>query len=101
MDFAGFVLFGAFIVLVLVMQVRGDARCRVQIQRWAAAQGAQVLSIQRRWFFIGPFWLRTSRSQRVYDVQVLLPNGEHRFAVVRVGGWLLGSLDDRVDAHWR
>ena len=37
----------------------------------------------------------------VYDVVLRTPNGDHRSAVVRVGGWFFGSLEERVDAKWQ
>jgi hypothetical protein len=62
-------------------------------------QAAQVTSIRRRWF-LGPYWYRASRSQRVYDVTIKTKTADHRYAVVRVGGWILGSLAEKVDAEW-
>jgi hypothetical protein len=86
--------------LILVLQVRGDHRSREHIERWAQSQGLTVRSVTRRWLRMGSFWWRTSRAQRVYAINVADSSGRTRSGVVRVGGWMMGALDSRVDVEW-
>ena len=99
-DFSS-LLFPVMVVMAIVAFVRGDRRCREHINQWAAHQGMTVRSVRRRLFFFGPFWLRHSKIQRIYDVELTDADGHHRQCIVRVGGWLLGSLEPRVDAVWK
>jgi hypothetical protein len=92
--------FIVFLALVLILQFRGDRRCREHIAAWADENHFTVSTIVRRMFFLGPFWWHTSRSQRVYDVWLTDARGTYRHAVVRVGGWFVGALDPQVEAKW-
>jgi hypothetical protein len=94
-------LFVLAVVGSIALQIQGDRRCREHIQGWAAVQGLAVASVRRRWFFFGSFFFTTSRSQRVYDVAFVDAGGMVHPALVRVGGWFVGALSDRVDVRWR
>ena len=94
----------AFVVIAIIVsiavQVRGEEASRQHIESWAASEGLELVSIKRRWFWPGPFFLRTSESHRVFEVVVLDGRDRYRHGVVRVGGWVVGALSDRVDVEW-
>ena len=95
-------MFLLFIGLSLYLWYRGEKRSMATLYRWAEDCGFAVVSAQRRWFFQGfRWWWRASDRQRVYDVVLLDHSGTHRHAEVCVGGWLVGSLSDEVQAHFR
>jgi hypothetical protein len=89
------------IAVGLLFDRRGDANCRVQIDRWARREDLRLTSVRRRWFVPGPWWLTSSRSQRVYSIEGVGQDGRTRSAVVRVGGYFLGSLSDDIRVKWR
>ena len=69
--------------------------------RWAADNGYDLLTIEHRFFRLGPFWWRTSKGQVVYWVVVQDRSGVQRAGYVRVGSWFFGVLSDTADVIWR
>jgi hypothetical protein len=92
----------ALVVLAFVAQIRGETRAREHIAAWAVSNRMTVRSVTRRWVvWSGPFLWRRSRAQRLYDVTVVDSHGNARRGRARVGGWVVGALDSRVDVEWR
>lgn len=89
-----------FLAVYVWMQIMGNGRSKAHIQTWAAQNGLRVDTIQFRWNPFGPFLFK-SRAQRVYDVTFVDGAGRHRPAIVRVGGFIGGSLVDDVRVVWR
>ncbi len=84
--------------LILLWDLR---RSRAILDKWAANEGFNIVSAERRWVLTGPFWWRTGRGQRVFYVTVRDAKGHVRRAYVRVGGWLLGLFSDVADVEWQ
>lgn len=95
----GQVLFTVGIVAVAIASdYRGDRNCRRIISDWAAERGCELRMVRRRWFTLR-FFLR-SRSQRVFDVEVVDDSGVTRRASLLVGGFFAGSRSATVREVW-
>ena len=70
------------------------------MSQWAQANGLTLVSEERCWFFKGPFFWTSGKSQMVYYVTVRDPAGRTRHAWVRCGGYFLGMLSDNMDVKW-
>ena len=75
-------------------------RSRDILRRWADENGYELVSVERRFVFRGPFWWRTAKGQEVFYVVVRDSAGHCRNAHVRVGGWFTGLLSDQVSCEW-
>jgi hypothetical protein len=93
----GGILIACFVVLSLVW---GSSRGGSMLDRWASANGFQILSMESCWFFRGPFFWTSTRGQRIYRVTVRDGEGRTRSGYVRFGGYWLGLMSDRVDVRW-
>jgi hypothetical protein len=69
------------------------------LETWAAENGLQMLSKERRNFFRGPFYWNSSGHQVVYRVQVENRKGRRMVGWVRLGSywWPYG---DQIDVRW-
>jgi hypothetical protein len=101
MDNSSGLLIAALVGFGLWSAVMGNRRCHAHVRAWARQHGYGVASIQYRFNPFSPFFLRSSRSQRVYDVVFVDAQGRHRPAIVRVGGFFTGSFTDDVRVVWR
>jgi hypothetical protein len=71
------------------------------VEEWAKRGGYKILDSELRWVKTGPFFLSgTSRHQRVFLVTLENEDGKHLKAWIRVGGYLLGLLSDKIDIKW-
>jgi hypothetical protein len=99
MDWAPFV-----IVLVIAVAIASAAyhynRAASILQSWAAGNGFRILSSERCWFWRGPFFLRSGKSQEVYRVTIQDGAGRTRCGYVRCGGFFLGMLSNQADVVW-
>ncbi|HKB39202.1 MAG TPA: hypothetical protein VKD72_22380 [Gemmataceae bacterium] len=75
-------------------------RADQMLRDWAGREGYQLLSASQCWFWRGPYWFRTTKSQMVYRVTVRDQYGEVRSGYARLGGWFLGMWSDEVDVTW-
>jgi len=98
---------GIPILLVLVVAIIGflswawrTSRAQDMVDQWAATNGLQVLSRERRTFRRGPFFFRTGKGQEVYYVTAQDQAGNIRRGYVRCGGWVLGMMSDQVSVEW-
>jgi hypothetical protein len=89
------VVIGFAIVSMVWRQQRADEMLR----QWAGRNGYELLSAEYCWFWRGPYWLGTSKSQMVYRIQVRAGD-EVRSGYARLGGWFLGMWSDEVDVSW-
>ena len=86
-----------FIITMLAWQFR---RSRELVGRWAAAKAYTILTIERRFFRVGPFFWRRGRGQEVFYTVVRDAHGAQHGAYVRTGGWFLGQLSEQVAVKW-
>ena len=70
------------------------------LDRWAKANGFEVVSQERCWFFKGPFFWTGTRGQEVYRVTVRDGEGRTRSGYVRCGGYWLGVLSEHAEVRW-
>src|SRR5262245_36776457 len=75
-------------------------RADQMIRQWAERNGYELVSAEHCWFWRGPYWFWTSKSQMVYRITVREQYGGERSAYVRLGGWFLGMWSDEVDVTW-
>ena len=68
------------------------------IEAWALEHGYVILTKNRTWANIGPFF--TTDSQLVYHVQ-LLDQGQLRLCWIRVGNWVWGTLSNELTVEWQ
>ena len=93
-----FVLF--FIGLAVAMWFWQISHSRDRLDAWAAENGFELLSRERRLMFRGSFTWTSGKGQEVFYVTLRDAAGRTRAAYVRVGGWLLGQLSDTIDVRW-
>jgi hypothetical protein len=98
-------LTGALALVVLLVFVGlmiywTNRRSTEMIQRWAEGNGYMILDMERRLFRRGPFFLTTSRSQTVYYVTLVDPQGGERRGWVRCGSFWLGIFANTVEVRW-
>ncbi len=69
------------------------------LERWAAENGFEILTKERRRFFKGPFFWTSSKNQVVYRIEAGDAKGRQRNGWVRIGGywWPFG---DKVEVRW-
>jgi acetamidase/formamidase len=91
------VLFLGLIVLSLWWT---SSRSREILDGWVAENGYTLLDAERRWFLRGPFFFFAGKGHEVFRVEVRDAEGSTRRGYVRVGGWWLGLLSDKVAVEW-
>ena len=98
---AGIVIVGVLFALLAVLAwVWGSSRGTSLLEGWASSAGLEILRQEECWFFKGPFFWTSSKSQRVYRVTVRDGAGRTRSGYVRCGGYLMGMMSDNVDVRW-
>lgn len=89
-----------FLVCFVALLAWHFARSRKMVEQWARDNGLELVNVERRFMFRGPFWWRTGKGQEVFRVTVRDGAGHVRSGYVRVGGWFLGLLSDQVTVEW-
>jgi hypothetical protein len=69
---------------------------------WAEDNSYELLETKYRWFFLGPFFLQTSRYQSVHRIVVReLATGQIKSGWARCGNWFWGVLwTDDIAVIW-
>jgi hypothetical protein len=88
------------IAVAIVSAVFHFSRAASILETWAARNGFRILASERCWFWRGPFFFRTSKSQEVYRVTIQDGSGQTRSGYVRCGGFFLGMFSDQADVVW-
>jgi hypothetical protein len=89
-----------FAIFALMVWAWGSSRGASLLDGWASSEGLEILSQEECWFFKGPFFWTSSKSQKVYRVTVRDAEGRTRSGYVRCGGYWLGMMSDNVDVRW-
>jgi len=94
----------ALVVLLGALGVGGSiygmaARSRRMAQDWAARNGLELEALDVRLFRRGPFWW-SGKGQVVYRMAARDEEGRLRHGWLCCGGWLLGVMEDKVEARW-
>jgi hypothetical protein len=84
----------------IVGAVWHNRRSSTLLDGWARANGLQILSQSKCWFFRGPFSWSTTDGQVVYRVVVRDGGGRTRTGYVRCGGRWSGMLSDNTEVRW-
>jgi hypothetical protein len=96
-----FVFVVAALVLGLIMATNWNFESESQqLADWALRNNCRLTQCKRCWYWFGPFWLTTSRAQRVYRISVVDPSGQERSGYARCGTWLFGALSEDIDFAW-
>ena len=69
------------------------------VREWAVKNGLDLEEAEFRMFRKGPFWF-SGRGQVVYRVAARDAQGRLRRGWVRCGGFLLGVMENKVEARW-
>jgi hypothetical protein len=88
------------LVIIVFSCVWSFTQSRKILEGWAAGSGFNILRAERRVFWMGPFWWRTSKGQAVFYVTVLDQEGRERSGWVRVGSYFGGLFSDKVTVQW-
>jgi hypothetical protein len=95
---------GLVVLIVLVLAGLGFrwrfSRSTNMVAKWASDNGLELVNVERRFMFRGPFWWRTGKGQEVFRVTVRDGSGQVLHGYVRVGGWFLGLWSDQVTVEW-
>ena len=70
------------------------------IDRWAKANGYQILHSELRYFRRGPLLWTSSKLQWVYYVRIRNQDGHERSGWVRFGGFLVGLMSNKTEVRW-
>ena len=71
------------------------------LQEWANKNGYKIIKSEYRWSRVGPyFWSAGSRSYRIFLVTLETSDGKIKKGWVRLGGFILGLLSDKVEVKW-
>ena len=76
------------------------SRSTNMVEQWASDNSLELVNVERRFMFRGPFWWRTGKGQEVFRVTVRDGSGQVLHGYVRVGGWFLGLWSDQVTVEW-
>jgi hypothetical protein len=90
----------AVVVVIALSMAWTAGRSREILDRWAAANGYTILEAERRYLRRGPFFLRSGEGHQVFHVALRDAGGRTRGGYVRIGGWWLGLLADKVVVEW-
>jgi hypothetical protein len=93
-------LFLMFAIVAIALSFARYAKASSILENWAIENGYRLIESQRKTFFRGPFFLRTSKTQVVYRIVVEDTSGVRYTGYARVGGWFLGLFSDQVDVQW-
>jgi hypothetical protein len=93
----GFLLFGVFLIFITRWQIR---RGREMLVPWCAKAGYELIDVDHRYLFRGPFFWRASKSQMVYKISARERGGRVRSGYARCGGYWLGVFTEEVDVRW-
>ncbi len=88
------------LALALIFLVWDYYRSVAILRRWVFDNGYQLLHYERRYLRLGPFFFMTSRSQRVFYIEVNNQRGEYHTGYARCGSWWVGLLSDKVEVRW-
>lgn len=97
---------GALVIVPVIFVLIGLSlwwhfgRSNSLLHQWAEQNGYRIVRQEYRTFFRGPFFWSSSKGQTVFYVVVENSAGARRSGYVRVGGWWLGLLSDRVEVRW-
>ena len=75
-------------------------RARSLVRHWAIRNGFELLELEHRWLFTGPFFWNHSRNQSIFRVRVRDRNGGLRLGWVRCGGFFTGVFTDEASVIW-
>lgn len=94
-----------FVVLIViaigVLMVVWQFSCSgTTLEQWAAENGYELLSTERRFIRRGPYFLTTSKGQEVFFITVRDVEGNILRGWARVGGFMVGQFSDRVSVRW-
>jgi hypothetical protein len=67
--------------------------------KWADENGYQLLDLQHKMIFQGPFGL-SSKNQTIFRIAVEDAEGIQRTGWVRCGSFVLGIINDKVEVKW-
>jgi hypothetical protein len=88
------VVVASFAAWWLVRRIR---RGRQIVKQWAEANGYQVVRRLPSWWRMGPFPVAAFGKQSVHYLELRDRNGTIRRCWLKVGDFVVGQLDDRVD----
>ncbi len=75
-------------------------RSKSLLQKWAAANGYEILHSEFKELDRGPFSRTGSAKQAVYHVRIRNRDGQERSGWVRCGGYWIGILNDKTEVQW-
>jgi hypothetical protein len=86
-------------VLVAVMARWQHFRADRILKQWAQETGIEIVSAEKRYLRLGPFFVST-RGQFVFRIVVKDQAGMQRTGWLRVGGLITGVFSDRAEVKW-
>jgi hypothetical protein len=89
-----------FVVVAGLYTVWHFARSQSLLERWATANGYEILHSEYRHLRRGPFLGKVSVKQIVYYVKVRSRDGHERSGWVRCGGAWSGLLSNKTEVRW-
>lgn len=72
------------------------------MRTWVAGSQFEIIDLERRDFFRGPFFWRSGKTQVVFFLVVRDRDGQRREGYVRVGTFWIGALtEESIQAEWQ
>ena len=90
-------IFTYFFIVLLYLLYK---QWRLQVDIWAEEQEVKIIKCKAVWF-LHPFpKFTTSRSQYIFKALVVDKTGKEKIAWLRVGGYWIGFLAQKVECIW-
>jgi len=89
-----------FVVIGAIYIIWYFYRSKSLLQKWAAANGFEILHFELRELRRGPFLRSGSGKQAVYYVRIRNREGQARSGWVRCGGFWSGLLGEKTEVKW-
>lgn len=90
----------SLVLLTIGLTLWQNERANDMLAEWAIKNQFQIDRRERRRFFQGPFFWSTARGQYVFRVTLRDAQGRQRVAWIRLGSWLFGIWQNRVQVYW-
>ena len=102
MAMAGYIiLMVVMVLLAFALSGVGDRKALFLIEAWAQSCQYSVESCERRYLRTGPFFLSSSKYQRIYYVRIKDRNGQEKTGWLKLGGYFSGMLsEDEIEVIW-
>ncbi len=97
-----YILASIAIVIIGWLYIRYKVRkSSILAANWARDHGYNISSIKELWFDRGPYFRWSTFCQIVFQLQLVDCEGYTRSCGMKLGHWLLGLFDSKIEIIWQ